>query len=124
MGLVRPSLHGKDVEHLVAPWVTTWTHQMREGIGTVPQTTRSPRHPMQVNTLRVEGQAPVQRSRLRRRHGEGGRGLAQRTVYTPPPPPPPPPPTALPDLGAITVQLAQALAAIQQLTQENQALGQ
>ena len=48
----------------------------------------------------------------------------QRTVYTPPPPPPPPPPTAVPDLGALSAQLAQALAAIQQLTQENQALGQ
>ena len=72
MGLVRPSLLGQDVDHLVAPRVTPWKHQIREGIGTVPQTTRSPRHPMQVNTLRVEGQAPVQRSRLRRRHGEGG----------------------------------------------------
>ena len=54
----------------------------------------------------------------------GGRGSVQRTVYTPPPPPPPPPPTAVPDLGALSAQLAQALAAIQQLTQENQALGQ
>ena len=55
MGLVRPSLRGQDVEHLVAPRVTTWTHQIREGIGTVLQATRSLRRPVQVNTLHVEG---------------------------------------------------------------------
>ena len=45
----------------------------------------------------------------------GGSGSVQRTVYTPQPPPPSPP-AAVPDLGALSAQLAQALAAIQHLT--------
>ena len=53
----------------------------------------------------------------------GGSGSAHRNNYTPPPPASTFS-TAVPDLGALTAQLAQALTAIQTLTQKNHALGQ
>ena len=48
----------------------------------------------------------------------GGSVLAYRNNYTPPPPAPTFS-TVVPDLGALTAQLAQALSAIQTLTQES-----
>ena len=53
----------------------------------------------------------------------GGSVSAHRNNYTPPPPAPTFS-TVVPDLGALAAQLAQALSAIQTLTQENHALGQ